>query len=103
MNSMAATPSTLANYSGQLCDIAVSGIELGPAPQPVVNRLLRTVNMFRTVTPPTSTLQCVENAGDSASVMYPCQSAHIMRKDWLDLLPLPIRKPEDFAVDEPLR
>ena len=63
----------------------------GPAPEPVVERLLRTVDRLRTVAPATAALQSMDDPGKNASVIDPWHPARILRQR-----PLLIRKPEEI-------
>jgi|GEM_PF-6312502 len=77
MKSLAGTPSTPA----RLEKMRSHAPPLDPAPETVVERLLRHVDVFRTVAPTASALQRVDNPGEHASVINPRHPARILRQD----------------------
>lgn len=89
VKSLAGTPSTPASWENALPHAA-----LGPAPEPVVKRLLRPVDMLGAITPATTVLQHVDSAGKHTPVIDPRHTARILRQNRLDPRLLLIREPE---------
>ena len=81
---------------GKLGEDALPHVALGPAPEPVVERLLRPVDMLRTIAPATAALQGMDNAGEHPTVIDPRHTTRIGRQERLDPRPLLIRKPEEI-------
>lgn len=70
--------------SGKVGEDALPHAALGPAQEPVVERLLRPVDMLRTIAPATATLQCMDDAGEHPTVIDPRHTASILRQERFD-------------------
>jgi hypothetical protein len=81
---------------GKLGEDALPNTALSPAPETVVERLLRAIDVLGTITPTTATLQCVDNAGEHPPIIYPRHPTRILRQKRLNPRPLLIGKPEEI-------
>jgi hypothetical protein len=81
---------------GELGEDALPHAAFGPAPEAVVERLLRTVDVLGTIAPATTALQSMDNPGEHPTVIDPWHPARIVRQERLDPRPLLIRKPEEI-------
>jgi hypothetical protein len=81
---------------GKIGKDALPHAALGPAPEAVVERLLRAVDVFRTIAPTTAALQRMDNAGEHPPIIYPRHPARILRQERFNPRPLLIRKPEEI-------
>ena len=81
---------------GELGEDPFPHAAFGPAPEAVVERLLRTVDMFRAIAPATTALQSLDNPGKHAPVIDPWHPTRIVRQERLDPRPLIIRKSEEI-------
>jgi len=95
-------PGWNAVHSGKLGENTLPHTALGPAPETVVERLLRPVDMLRTITPAAAALQRVNNAGEHPPIIDPRHAARILRQKRLDPRPLLIRKPEEIRHSQSL-
>lgn len=81
---------------GKLGEDALPHASLGPASEPVVERLLRPVDVLRTIAPAATALQCMDDAGEHPTVIDPRHTTRSLRQERLDPRPLLIRKPEEI-------
>lgn len=79
---------------GQVGEDTLPHTALGPSPKPVVEGLLRPVDMLRAVAPAPAALQGMNDPGKHAPVIDPRHPSRITRQMRLDPCPLLIRKPE---------
>lgn len=68
------------------------------APETVVERLLRAIDVLGTIAPRTAALQCVDNAGEHPPVIDPRHAARILRQKRLNTGLLLIGKPEEIRL-----
>lgn len=83
-------------HSGELGEDALPHTSLGPAPETVVERLLRPVDILRAVSPAATALQRMDDPRQHAPVIDPRHPACVVRQERLDPCPLFIRKPEEI-------
>jgi hypothetical protein len=81
---------------GELSEDPFPHAAFGPAPEPVVERLLRPIDMLGAIAPAATALQSVDNPRKHAPVIDPRHTAGILRQERLDPRPLLIRKPEEI-------
>jgi|TARA_R100000365_G_C2699164_1_gene38292 hypothetical protein len=81
---------------GELGEDPFPHAAFGPAPEAVVERLLRTVDMFRAIAPATAALQSMDNPGEHPTVIDPRHTTRILRQKRFNPRPLLIRKPEEI-------
>ena len=81
---------------GEVGEDALPYAALGPASEPVVERLLRPVDVLRTVSPATAALQGMNDTGKHAPVIDPRHPARVARQKRFDPQPLLVRKPEEI-------
>ena len=81
---------------GELGEDALPHAALGPAPEPVVKRLLRPVDLLGTIAPATAALQSMDNPGEHPTVIDPRHTTRILRQKRFNPRPLLIRKPEEI-------
>src|SRR5690606_16136119 len=74
---------------------------LGPAPETVVERLLRSVDVLRTIAPAPAALQRLDDPRQHSPVVDPGHAARVRRQERLDPRPLLIRKPEEIRHRHP--
>ena len=65
---------------GKLGEDALPHAALGPAPEPVVKRLLGPVDVLRTIAPATAALQSMDNPGEHPTVIDPRHTTRILRQ-----------------------
>lgn len=82
---------------GKIGKDALPHAALGPASEPVVERLLRAIDVFGTIAPTTAALQRMDNAGEHPPIIYPRHPARILRQERFDPRPLLIGKPEEIS------
>jgi hypothetical protein len=81
---------------GEISKDALPNTALSPAPETVVECLLRAVDVLGTIAPTTAALQCVDNAGKHPPVIDPRHPTRILRQKRLNPRPLLIGKPEEI-------
>ena len=81
---------------GELGEDALPHAAFGPAPEAVVERLLRTVDVLGTIAPATTALQSMDNPGEHPTVIDPRHTTRILRQKRFNPRPLLIRKPEEI-------
>jgi hypothetical protein len=81
---------------GKVGKDALPHASLGPAPEAVVERLLRAIDVLWAITPATTALQRMDNAGEHPPIIYPRHPTSILRQERFDPRPLLIRKPEEI-------
>lgn len=67
-------------HSGELCEDALPHTSLGPAPETVVERLLRPVDILRAVSPAATALQRMDDPRQHAPVIDPRHPACVVRQ-----------------------
>jgi len=70
---------------------------LSPAHEPIVERLLRAINIARAVSPPPAALQGMDNPAQHSAIVNPIHATHVGRQKWLNPSPLRIRKPKEIS------
>jgi hypothetical protein len=81
---------------GELGEDTLPHAAFGPAPEAVVERLLRTVDVLGTIAPATTALQSMDNPGEHPTVIDPRHTTRILRQKRFNPRPLLIRKPEEI-------
>ena len=74
--------------TGQIGKDAFPYALVRPSPETVVERLLRSVDVLRAVTPSATALERVDYAGQHPTVIHPRHPPRISRQKWLDPRPL---------------
>jgi hypothetical protein len=69
---------------------------LRPSDEAIVERLLRPINLSRTIRPSTTVLQCMHDPAQNAAIINPLDTARIVRQKRFDPRPLRIRKPKEI-------
>jgi hypothetical protein len=82
--------------TGQIGEDALPHPLVGPAPEAVVEGLLRPVDMFRAVAPPATALQRMNYPRQHSTVIDPSNPARVAGQKRLDPRLLLIRKPEEI-------
>jgi len=75
-------------HSGELGEDPFPHTAFGPAPEAVVERLLRPVDMLGAVAPATTALQSMDDAGKHTPVINPWHAPCVGRQKRLDPRPL---------------
>lgn len=85
-------------HTGKSSKDTLPDAALGPAPEPVVERLLRLVDRLRAAAPAAAALQGMNDARERPSIIDPWHPACITLKKPLNPRPLLIRKPKESAI-----
>jgi len=81
-------PGWYAIHPGKVGKDALPHASLGPAPEAVVERLLRPIDVLRAVTPAPAALQRMDDPGKHTPIVDPRHPARIGRQERLDPRPL---------------
>jgi hypothetical protein len=82
--------------SRQSAEDALPNAALGPSHEPVIKRLLGSIDVS-TVNPTTAATKGMDDPTQHTTIIHPCFAAHIGRKQRLDPSPLRIGKPKEIS------